>query len=146
MAAGALLEEAPRLAADALKAMAVAVHERLEEIPGLQMVGLVHDEVLLLAPEEHAKRTKDWLTGIMEGVGGLAVNGGRPPEERVPIVADTHWTTGCAGFNHTLHTVRLAPVYKSVALIWPQLCTVGRLTRPVACWYTSYGRGAHRGW
>ncbi len=44
----------PRLAADASKAIAVAVHERLGEIPGLEMVGLVHDEVPLLVPEEHA--------------------------------------------------------------------------------------------
>jgi DNA polymerase I-like protein with 3'-5' exonuclease and polymerase domains len=96
VAAGALLEEAPRLAADALKAIAVAVHERHKEIPGLEMVGLVHDEVLLLAPEEHADRAKDWLTGIMEGVGDSVVNGGRPPEERVPIVADTHVCTSWA--------------------------------------------------
>jgi DNA polymerase I-like protein with 3'-5' exonuclease and polymerase domains len=94
---GAVLEEAPRLAADALKAMAVAVRERLEEIPGLEMVGLVHDEVLLLAPEEHTERAEGWLTGIMEGVGDSVVNGGGPPEERVPIVADTHVCTSWAG-------------------------------------------------
>ena len=67
------------------------VGERLGEIPGLQMVGLAHDEVLLLAPEEHAQRDKGWLTGIVEGVGDSVVNGDdRPPEERVPIVAGTH--------------------------------------------------------
>ena len=55
-AAGAVLGEAPRLAADALKAKAVAVHERHKDIPGLQMVGLVHNEVLLLAPEEHPEK------------------------------------------------------------------------------------------
>ena len=57
------------------------------------MVGLVHDEVLPLAPEEHAKRAEGWLTGIMEGVGDSVVNGDRPTEERVPIVADTHVCT-----------------------------------------------------
>ncbi len=36
------------LAADTLKAIAVAAYERREEIPGLEMVGLVHDEVILL--------------------------------------------------------------------------------------------------
>ena len=84
------------LAADALKAIAVAVYERLEQMPGLQMVGLVHDEVLLLAPEEHAEKAAEWLTGIMEGVGASVVNGDRPPEERVPIVADTHVCTSWA--------------------------------------------------
>ena len=91
-----MLEEAPRLAADALKAIAAAVHERHKEIPDLQMVGLVHDEVLLLAPEEHAEKAAEWLTGIMEGLGDSAVNGDRPPEERVPIVADTHVCIGWA--------------------------------------------------
>ena len=63
--------------------------ERLGEIPGLQMVELVHDEVLLLAPEEHTDRAEGWLTAIMEGVGDSVVNGDRPTEEQVPIVADT---------------------------------------------------------
>ena len=89
-------EEPPRLAADASKAIAAAVHERLGEIPGLRMVGLVHDEVLLLAPEEHAQRDKGWLTAIMEGVGDSVVNGDRPTEERVPIVADTRVCTSWA--------------------------------------------------
>ena len=42
------------LAADALKAIAVTVYERREEIPGLEMVRLVHDEVILLVPEQRA--------------------------------------------------------------------------------------------
>ncbi len=53
------------------------------------MVGLVHDEVLLLVPEEHADRAAGWLTGIMEGVGDVVVNGDAPPEERVLIKDDT---------------------------------------------------------
>lgn len=77
------------LAADTLKAIAVAVYERREEIPGLEMVGLVHDEVLLLVPEEHADEAAEWLTEIMEGVGDSVVNGGTAPEKRVPIEADT---------------------------------------------------------
>ena len=60
------------------------VGERLEEeIPGLQMVGLVHDEVLLLAPEGHAERAEGWLTGITEGALDSVVQGDRPPGERV---------------------------------------------------------------
>lgn len=72
-----------------MKAMAVAVYERREQIPGLEIVGLVHDEAILLVPEEHADKTAGWLTGIMEGVGDLVVNGDRPPEKRVLIRADT---------------------------------------------------------
>jgi DNA polymerase I-like protein with 3'-5' exonuclease and polymerase domains len=53
------------------------------------MVGLVHDEVILLVPEEHADRAAGWLTEIMEGVGDAVVNGDAPSEERVLIKADT---------------------------------------------------------
>ena len=53
------------------------------------MVGLVHDEVVLLVPEEHAGRAAGWLTEIMEGVGDVVVNGDAPPEKRVPLKADT---------------------------------------------------------
>jgi DNA polymerase I-like protein with 3'-5' exonuclease and polymerase domains len=53
------------------------------------MVGLVHDEVILLVPEEHADRAAGWLTEIMEGVGDAVVNGDAPPEKRVLIKADT---------------------------------------------------------
>jgi DNA polymerase I-like protein with 3'-5' exonuclease and polymerase domains len=72
-----------------LKAIAVAVYERLEEIPGLEMVGLVHDEVILRVPETHAHRAADWLTKIMGGVGDSVVNEAAPPEKRVPIKAET---------------------------------------------------------
>jgi DNA polymerase-1 len=77
------------LAADVLKAIAVTVYECREEIPELEMVGLVHDEVILLVPEEHADRAAKWLTEIMESVGDSVVNEDRPREERVPIKADT---------------------------------------------------------
>jgi DNA polymerase I len=77
------------LAADVLKAIAVSVYERREEIPSLEMVGLVHDEVLLIVSEKHAGRAAEWLTEIMESVGSSVVNEGRPTEERVPITADT---------------------------------------------------------
>jgi hypothetical protein len=46
------------------------------------MVGLVHDEVVLLVPEEHAGRAAGWLTEIMEGVGDVVVNGDALSEKR----------------------------------------------------------------
>ncbi len=76
------------LAADALKAIAVEVYERREEMPGLEIVGLVHDEVILLVPYEHANRAAGWLTEILEGVGDSVVNEDRA-EKRVPIEAET---------------------------------------------------------
>ena len=41
-------------AADVMKAIAVAVYERRPEVPGLEIVGLVHDEILATVPEKHA--------------------------------------------------------------------------------------------
>jgi DNA polymerase I-like protein with 3'-5' exonuclease and polymerase domains len=78
------------LAADVLKAIAVTVYERREEIPSLEMVGLVHDEVLLVVPEKHAGRAAEWLTDIMETAADIIVNGDTPTEARVPMKADTN--------------------------------------------------------
>jgi len=77
------------LAADVLKAITVEIHERRQEVPGLELVGLVHDEVICLVPEEHAERTAEWLTNIMESAADTIVNGDAPPEARVPMKADT---------------------------------------------------------
>jgi DNA polymerase I len=77
------------LAADALKAITVEVHERRQEVPGLQLVALVHDEVICLVPEEHAERAAEWLTDIMEAAADTIVNGDAPTEARVPMKADT---------------------------------------------------------
>ncbi|PLS86474.1 MAG: hypothetical protein CYG60_07035 [Actinobacteria bacterium] len=77
------------LAADALKSIAAEVHERRDEVPGLKLVGLVHDEVLAVVPEEHARVAAGWLTNLMEGVADRVVNGDAPETERVPIKADT---------------------------------------------------------
>jgi DNA polymerase-1 len=77
------------LAADVLKAITVEVHERRQEVPGLELVGLVHDEVICLVPEEHAERAAEWLTDIMEAAADTIVNGDAPAEARVPMKADT---------------------------------------------------------
>ena len=77
------------LAADALKAITVEVHERREEVPGLELVALVHDEVICVVPEEHAERAAGWLTDVLETAADAIVNGDAPAEARVPIKADT---------------------------------------------------------
>ena len=78
------------LAADALKAITVEIYERRQEVPGLELVALVHDEVICLVPEEHAERTAEWLTDIMETAADTIVNGDTQPEARVPMKADTN--------------------------------------------------------
>ncbi len=76
-------------AADALKNIAVNVYEHLDEVPGAELLGLVHDEVLLLVPEEHAEHAKSWLTKMMEGAADEVINHGLPLERRIPMKADT---------------------------------------------------------
>lgn len=77
------------LAADALKSIAVEVYERRNEVPGLKLVGLIHDEVLAIVPEEQAQKAAQWLTSIMESVAERIVNEDAPESWRVPIKADT---------------------------------------------------------
>jgi DNA polymerase I-like protein with 3'-5' exonuclease and polymerase domains len=78
------------LTADALKAIAVEAHERQEEIAGLRMAALIHDEVIWVVPEERAEKAARWLTAIMEATADAMVNGDAPPpEECVSIKADT---------------------------------------------------------
>jgi DNA polymerase I len=77
------------LAADALKAITVEIYERRQEVPGLELVALVHDEVICLVPEEHAEMSAEWLTDIMEAAADTIVNGDAPTEARVPMKADT---------------------------------------------------------
>ena len=85
------------LAADALKAITVEVHERREEVPGLELVALVHDEVICVVPEEYAERAAGWLTGVVETAADAIVNGDAPAEARVPMKADTEVRGSWAG-------------------------------------------------
>ncbi len=64
-------------------------HERREEVPGLELVALVHDEAICVVRDEHAERALAWLTDIMESAADAIVNGDAPAETRVPIKADT---------------------------------------------------------
>jgi DNA polymerase I len=77
------------LAADALKAITVEVHERRQEVPSLELVALVHDEVICLVSEAHEEEAAEWLTDIMETAADTIVNGDAPTEARVPMRADT---------------------------------------------------------
>ena len=75
-------------ATDVMKAIAVAAHEGLR--PTWEIVGLVHDEILVLVPESDAVEAKDWLHQIMIKVGGEATNQGVPKAMQVEVDAGTH--------------------------------------------------------
>jgi DNA polymerase I-like protein with 3'-5' exonuclease and polymerase domains len=76
-------------AADVLKAIVVALYERREEVPGLEIVGLVHDEVLCVVPEERADEAAALVDRTMKEVGEEATNIGVEEDKRVPIDAGT---------------------------------------------------------
>jgi DNA polymerase I len=76
-------------AADVMKAIAVAVYERRLEVPGLEIVGLVHDEILATVPEEHAAAAATLVHEVMQEVGEEATNVGVDEDKRVPVDAGT---------------------------------------------------------
>jgi DNA polymerase-1 len=76
-------------AADVMKAIAVTVYERRFEIPGFEIVGLVHDEILATVPEEHANAAAALVHEVMKEVGEEATNIGVDEDRRVPVEAQT---------------------------------------------------------
>jgi DNA polymerase I-like protein with 3'-5' exonuclease and polymerase domains len=72
-----------------MKAIAVAVYERRLEVPGLEIVGLVHDEILATVPEEHAAAAATLVHEVMKEVGEEATNVGVDEDKRVPVDAGT---------------------------------------------------------
>jgi putative DNA primase/helicase len=76
-------------AADVMKAIAVAVYERRLEVPGFEIVGLVHDEILATVPEEHAAAAATLVHEVMKEVGEEATNVGVDEDKRVPVDAGT---------------------------------------------------------
>jgi DNA polymerase-1 len=76
-------------AADVMKAIAVALYERREEVAGLEICGLVHDEVVCTVPEEHAVAAAALVDEVMKTVGEEATNIGVDEDKRVPVEAAT---------------------------------------------------------
>jgi DNA polymerase I len=76
-------------AADVMKAIAVAVYQRRLEVPGLEIVGLVHDEILATVPEEHAAAAAALVHEVMKEVGEEVTNIGVDEGKRVPVEAKT---------------------------------------------------------
>jgi DNA polymerase-1 len=74
-------------ATDVMKAIAVTTYEGLR--PGWEIVGLVHDEILLVVPEGDASEAKAWLHEVMTSTGGEVVNQGVPEPNHVKVDAGT---------------------------------------------------------
>jgi DNA polymerase-1 len=78
-------------ATDVMKAIAVAAYDILQ--PGWEVVGIVHDEILLVVPEAKAPEAKEQLHWVMVDVGGDVVNQGVPESQRVAVDAGTEICT-----------------------------------------------------
>jgi DNA polymerase-1 len=74
-------------ALDVMKAIAVAAYDTKQ--PGWNIVGLVHDEILIEVPEEQAADAKAWLHDVMIRVGGEMVNKGVSEAGHVKVGAGT---------------------------------------------------------
>jgi DNA polymerase I-like protein with 3'-5' exonuclease and polymerase domains len=74
-------------ATDVMKAIAVEAYEHRH--PSWEIVGIVHDEILLLVSEADALEAKNWLHAIMVGKGGEVVNQGVPEPQHVKVDAGT---------------------------------------------------------
>jgi DNA polymerase I-like protein with 3'-5' exonuclease and polymerase domains len=58
-------------------------------VPGLEIVGLVHDEILATVPEKHAEDAARLIDEVMRKTGGAVVNMGVPEGREVPVEAET---------------------------------------------------------
>jgi DNA polymerase I-like protein with 3'-5' exonuclease and polymerase domains len=73
-----------------MKSIAVAVYDRRHEVPGLEIVGLVHDEILATVPEEYAAAAAELVDELMKEVGEEVTNLGVEEDKRVPVDAETN--------------------------------------------------------
>ncbi|HVF01062.1 MAG TPA: DNA polymerase [Rubrobacteraceae bacterium] len=76
-------------ACDAFKQAAVELHERSEEVGGFRIVALIHDEVVLLAPEARAAEVEVWARNVMSESAASVVNAKLPKKLHIPIEVDS---------------------------------------------------------
>ena len=76
-------------ACDAFKQAAVELHERSEEVGGFRIVALIHDEVVLLAPEGRAAKAEEWARNVMSESAASVVNAKLPKRLHIPIEVDS---------------------------------------------------------
>jgi DNA polymerase I-like protein with 3'-5' exonuclease and polymerase domains len=76
-------------ACDAFKQAAVELHERSEEVGDFRIVALIHDEVVLLAPEARAAEVEVWARNVMSESAASVVNAKLPKKLHIPIEVDS---------------------------------------------------------
>ena len=73
-----------------MKSIAVAIYERHSAAPGpVEIVGLVHDEIIIVTSEKAAKAVAGWVDAIMKEVGEEVANYGVDEDKKVPLEAST---------------------------------------------------------
>jgi hypothetical protein len=92
--------------ADALKAIAVEVNALRAEIPGLELVALVHDEVICVVPEERADEAAERIGAVMKEVASEVVNGDSPPKDMHVVGGQMRASEGTRGLDALIGKVR----------------------------------------
>jgi DNA polymerase-1 len=75
-------------AADAFKAAATALYERMDEVGGVKIVALIHDEVVLMVPEENVDTVEEWAKSVMSEAAASIINTKLPEKLHVPVIVD----------------------------------------------------------
>lgn len=76
-------------ATDAFKLAAVRLLERREEVGEFRIVALIHDEVVIVAPEEKADEVEEWARNVMEEAAAEVLNKNLPKKLHIPILVDS---------------------------------------------------------
>jgi len=76
-------------ACDAFKQAAVELHERRDEVGGFRIVALIHDEVVLLAPEGRGGEVEEWARDVTSEAAARIVNAKLPKKLHIPIAVDS---------------------------------------------------------
>jgi len=75
-------------ACDAFKAAVAAIHDRRGEIGEFKLTALIHDEVLLITPEDGADLVLDRVKEVMEEAVSRVINKDLPEDLAVPVEVD----------------------------------------------------------
>ena len=77
-------------ALDVMKSIAVAIYEWRSAAPGpVEIVGLVHDEIIIVTSEKAAEAVAGWMDAIMKEAGEEVANYGVDEDKKVPVEAST---------------------------------------------------------
>ena len=76
-------------ATDAFRAAAAALLERRDEVGGFRIIALIHDEVVLLVPEETAELVEEWAAAVMADAAAEIVNANLPKRLHIETKVDS---------------------------------------------------------